>query len=95
MDGERILPDGTYLELTSFTHPELHYPPSNPSHDAQHNHLWANKANDWLGYALLGAAHATAPLSAILNTLLQPASSDTHYEAEVPRWVRAARRHRD
>ncbi|KAH8984989.1 glyoxalase-like domain-containing protein [Lactarius hatsudake] len=43
-----ILPDGTYLELISFTHPESHYPHSSPSHDARHHHQWANKENGWV-----------------------------------------------
>jgi len=75
-------PDGPYLELISFTHPESHYPPSSPSHDARHNHPWANKANGWLAYAFLGAPHATPPLSAIVNARLQAAGSDTRYESE-------------
>jgi hypothetical protein len=78
------MPDGTYLELISFTHPESHYPSSSPSHDARHNHPWANKPNGWLAYAFLGAPHALPRLSAVLNTRLEAAGSDTRYEPEVP-----------
>ena len=81
---KQILPDGTYLELISFTHPESHYPPSSPSHDARHNHPWANKANGWLAFAFLGALDATPPLSAILNARLQATGSETRYMPEVP-----------
>jgi hypothetical protein len=78
------MPDGTYLELVSFTHPESHYPPSSPSHDARRNHPWANKPSGWLAYAFLGAPHTALPLSAVLNTRLEAAGSDTRYEPEVP-----------
>ena len=74
-----------YLELIPFTHPESHYPPSSPSSDTrQNNHPRANKANGWLAYVFLCAPRAAPPPSAILNTLLQAASGDTHYEPEVP-----------
>ncbi|KAF8264651.1 peptidase S8/S53 domain-containing protein [Lactarius quietus] len=79
-----IMPDGTYLELISFTHPESHYPPSSPSHDTRRNHPWANKANGWLAFAFLGSPHAAPPISTILNTRLQAAGSDTRYGPEVP-----------
>ncbi|KAI9453911.1 glyoxalase-like domain-containing protein [Lactarius psammicola] len=79
-----ILPNGTYLELISFTHPESHYPHSSPSHDARHHHQWANKANGWVAYAFLGTPHITPPLSAILNVRLQGVGSDTRYAPEVP-----------
>lgn len=81
--GKQILPDGAYLELISFTHPESRYPPSSPSHDARHHHQWANKPNGWVAFAFLGAPHAAPPLSAILNARLQAAGSDTQYKPEV------------
>ncbi|KAH9053736.1 glyoxalase-like domain-containing protein [Lactarius vividus] len=78
-----ILPNGTYLELISFTHPESHYPHSSPSHDARRHHQWANKEHGWVAYAFLGAPDATPPLSVILNGRLQAVSSETRYSPEV------------
>lgn len=78
-----VLPDGTYLELISFTHPESHYPHSSPSHDARHHHQWANKENGWVAYAFLGALDAAPPISAILNGRLKAVSSETRYSPEV------------
>ncbi|KAI0293343.1 glyoxalase-like domain-containing protein [Multifurca ochricompacta] len=78
-----IFPDGPYLELISFTHPESHYPPSSPFHDARRSHPWANKGFGWVAYSFLGAPHATPTLSAILNGRLQEVGSGTRYAPEV------------
>jgi hypothetical protein len=83
LTGKEILPNGTYLELISFTRPDSHHPPSSPSHDTRHNHPRANKANDWVAYTFLGTPNATLPLSAILNARLQAAGSDVYYDPEV------------
>ena len=76
------MPDGAYLELISFTHPESHYPPSSPTHDARCRQPWANKACGWVAYAFLGAPRATQPLSALLNERLAYAGSTTRYASE-------------
>jgi len=77
------MPDGAYLELISFTHPESHYPPSSPSHDARHNQPWANKDCGWVAFSFLGAPRATPPLSTLLNERLKEAGSYTRYAPEV------------
>jgi Glyoxalase-like domain len=77
------MPDGAYLELISFLHPESHYPRSSPSYDARSRHPWANKQCGWLAYAFLGAPGATPPLSAVLNERLQTVGSDVRYSPEV------------
>jgi len=76
------MPDGAYLELISFTHPESHYPPSSPTRDARCRQPWANKACGWVAYAFLGAPRATPPLSALLNERLTYAGSRTRYAPE-------------
>ncbi|KAI9507130.1 glyoxalase-like domain-containing protein [Russula earlei] len=78
-----IMPDGAYLELLSFTHPEAHYPPSSPSRDARCRQQWANKASGWVAFAFLGAPRATPPLSALLNERLRDEGSNTRYAPEV------------
>jgi hypothetical protein len=80
--------DGAYIELLSFTHPESHYPPSSPSHEARRSQPWANKACGWVAYALHGGAPpppppSRPPLSALLNGRLGDVGSSTRYEAEV------------
>ncbi|KAI0261736.1 glyoxalase-like domain-containing protein [Gloeopeniophorella convolvens] len=79
-----IMPDGIYLELISFTHPEAHYPPSSPAHDARHRHQWANKPPGWVAYAHLGAPGSVPPLSTLLNARLEDIAphSGTHYAHE-------------
>jgi hypothetical protein len=77
------MPDGAYLELLSFTHPESHYPPSSPSRDARRHQPWANKSCGWVAYSFLGAPHATPRLSELLNERLDDAGSTTRYAAEV------------
>jgi len=77
------MPDGVYIELLSFTHPESHYPPSSPAHEARRNQQWANKACGWVSYAWLGALQSP-PLSTRLNKRLRNLGSSTRYEAEVP-----------
>ena len=76
------MPDGAYLELISFTHPESHYPPSSPTRDARCRQPWANKACGWVAYSFLGAPSATPPLSALLNDRLTYAGSRTRYAPE-------------
>jgi len=76
------MPDGAYLELISFTHPESHYPPSSPSRDARRRQQWANKECGWVAYAFLGAPRAPQPLSALLNERLSGAGSNTRYAPE-------------
>jgi len=76
------MPDGAYLELISFTHPESHYPPSSPTRDARSRQPWANKACGWVAYSFLGAPRATPPLSALLNEHLTSAGSSTRYASE-------------
>jgi hypothetical protein len=83
----QIMPDGTYLELLSFTHPESHYPPSSPFHEARHRHPLANKACGWAAYAFLGVpfSHSSQPrppLSTLLTERLRDAGSSTRYDAE-------------
>jgi Glyoxalase-like domain len=82
------MPDGPYIELLSFTHPESHYPPSSPAHEARRTQPWANKPCGWVGYAFLGGAASPPqplpPLSTLLNTRLRDEGSSTRYEAEVP-----------
>lgn len=82
------MPDGAYIELLSFTHPESHYPPSSPAHEARCKQPWANKACGWVAYAFLGAPHSRPPLSTLLNKRLRDLGSSTRYEAEVAggRW---------
>jgi len=76
--------DGAYIELLSFTHPESHYPPSSPSHEARRRQPWANKACGWVAYAFHGGAPPSQPpLSTLLNERLRDAGSSTRYEAEV------------
>ena len=77
------MPDGAYIELLSFTHPESHYPPSSPSHESRCRQQWANKACGWVAYAFLGAPSSMPPLSALLNERLRDEGSNTRYEAEV------------
>jgi Glyoxalase-like domain len=77
------MPDGAYIELLSFTHPESHYPPSSPAHEARRNQPWANKACGWVAYAFLGAPQSPPPLSTLLNRRLRDVGSSTRYEAEV------------
>lgn len=77
------MPDGAYLELISFTHPESHYPPSSPSRDARCRQQWSNKACGWVAYSFLGSPRATPPLSALLNERLNGAGSSTRYAAEI------------
>jgi hypothetical protein len=77
------MPDGAYLELLSFTHPESHYPPSSPSRDARRHQPWANKSCGWVAYSFLGAPRATPPLSELINERLNDAGSTTRYAAEV------------
>jgi hypothetical protein len=84
------MPDGTYIELFSFTHPESHYPPSSSSHEARHRHPLANKACGWAAYAFLGVPPSPSPplqpppppLSTLLNERLRDAGSSTRYDAE-------------
>jgi hypothetical protein len=76
------MPDGAYIELLSFTHPESHYPPSSPAHKARRNKPWANHACGWVAYACLGIPQSP-PLSTILNKRLRKLGSSTRYEAEV------------
>jgi hypothetical protein len=76
--------DGAYIELLSFTHPESHYPPSSPSHEARCSQPWANKAYGWVAYAFHGGSPpSTPPLSTLLNERLGDLGSSTRYEAEV------------
>jgi Glyoxalase-like domain len=77
------MPDGAYIELLSFTHPESHYPPSSPSHESRCRQPWANKACGWVAYSFLGAPSSRPPLSALLNKRLRDEGSSTQYEAEV------------
>ncbi|SRR5216684_2951412 len=80
------MPDDAYIELLSFTHPESHYPPSSPSHEARCTQPWANKACGWVAYAFLGAPSSPRhrlPLSSLLNERLRDIGSSTRYEAEV------------
>lgn len=82
------MPDGTYIELLSFTHPEWHYPPSSPSHEARVHHPLANKACGWAAYAFLNVppsplpGRLPPPLSTLLNERLYDAGSTTRYDAE-------------
>jgi hypothetical protein len=77
------MPDGTYLELLSFTHSESHYQPSSPSHEARRRHPLANKACGWAAYAFLGVPPSPLPpLSTLLNERLGDAGSSTRYDAE-------------
>lgn len=82
------MPDGTYIELLSFTHPEWHYPPSSPSHEARVRHPLANKACGWAAYAFLNVlpsplpGRLPPPLSTLLNERLYDAGSTTRYDAE-------------
>ena len=77
------MPDGPYLELLSFTHPESHYPPSTPSHDARLHQPWANKLCGWVAFAFLGTPRITPTLSTVLNERLRSAGSSTRYTPEV------------
>jgi hypothetical protein len=81
------MPDGAYIELLSFTHPESHYPPSSPAHEARRNQPWANKPCGWVAYAFHGAPQSSPrpvpPLSTLLNKRLRELGSSTQYEAEV------------
>lgn len=82
------MPDGAYIELLSFTHPESHYPPSSPAHEARRNQPWANKPCGWVAYAFLGGAPQSPPqplppLSTLLNKRLRDEGSSTRYEDEV------------
>jgi hypothetical protein len=81
------MPDGAYIELLSFTHPESHYPPSSPAHEARCKQPWANKPCGWVAYAFLGAPQSrpqpVPPLSTLLNKRLRDIGSSTRYEAEV------------
>ena len=84
------MPDGAYIELLSFTHPESHYPPSSPSHEERLRQPWANKDYGWVAYAFLGAPSSLSPpgnpyppLSVLLNGRLRDVGSSTRYEAEV------------
>ena len=82
------MPDGTYLELLSFAHPESHYPPSSPFHEARRHHPLANKACGWAAYAFLRTPppppppQPLPPLSTLLNERLRDADSSTRYDAE-------------
>ena len=79
------MPDGAYIELLCFTHPESHYPPSSPSRKARLHQPWANKACGWVAYALLGAPPSSPlpPLSTLLNERLRNVGSSTRYEGDV------------
>ena len=84
------MPDGAYIELLSFTHPESHYPPSSPSHEERRRQPWANKDYGWVACAFLGAPSSLSaprnplpPLSTVLNGRLRNMGSSTRYEPEV------------
>ena len=84
------MPDGAYIELLSFTHPESHYPPSSPSHEERRRQPWANKDYGWVAYAFLGAPSSLSappnplpPLSTVVNGRLRDMGSSTRYELEV------------
>ena len=82
------MPDGTYIELLSFTHPEWYYPPSSPSHEARLRHPLADKACGWAAYAFLNVPPSPSlgrlppPLSTLLNERLHDAGSTMRYDAE-------------
>jgi hypothetical protein len=59
----QIMPEGTYLELLSFTHPESHYPPSSPSDEARRCHPLSIKVCGWAAHGFLSVPLSPSPPS--------------------------------
>ncbi|KAI4524927.1 hypothetical protein K525DRAFT_291365 [Schizophyllum commune Loenen D] len=79
-------PDGTYIELISFTHDPSYYPPNSPERTARESHRWANKSPGWIDYAFLGNGQLDPPnrISDLVNARAQAHGGEPIYKAEVP-----------
>ncbi|EIM82444.1 uncharacterized protein STEHIDRAFT_149511 [Stereum hirsutum FP-91666 SS1] len=78
-----ILPDGSYIELISFTQEPSYYPPESPEHKARLAHNWANKDHGWCAYAFLGAPSAVPAISTIINDRAKASGLEVRYAKEV------------
>uniref|UniRef100_D8PU48 Glyoxalase-like domain-containing protein n=2 Tax=Schizophyllum commune (strain H4-8 / FGSC 9210) TaxID=578458 RepID=D8PU48_SCHCM len=79
-------PDGTYVELISFTHDPSYYPPGSPERAAREAHRWANKSSGWIDYAFLGNGVLDPPnrISDLVNARATAHGGEPIYKAEVP-----------
>ncbi|KAL1728044.1 glyoxalase-like domain-containing protein [Schizophyllum commune] len=79
-------PDGTYIELISFTHDPSYYPPNSPERTARESHRWANKSPGWIDYAFLGNGQLDPPnrISDLVNARAKARGGEPIYKAEVP-----------
>ena len=82
----KSFPDGTYIELISFTHDPSYYPPNSPERTARESHRWANKSPGWIDYAFLGNGVLDPPnrISDLVNARAAKHGGEPIYKAEVP-----------
>ncbi|KAL1741365.1 glyoxalase-like domain-containing protein [Schizophyllum fasciatum] len=79
-------PDGTYIELISFTHAPDYYPPGTPERAARDAHRWARRPPGWADYGFLGNGALAPPdrVSDLVNARAAARGAPAPYAAEVP-----------
>lgn len=81
---DKVLKEGTYIELISFTHPVSYYPIGSPERAKRESHRWAKAPLGWIDYAFLGngSLEPGNRISDVINARASEDGSGATYLAE-------------